>query len=278
MVTRTPSPGKARTSTPWRAQKSAKSAASSPRGSHTKLACEGVTGWPWRANRICSRCRSRTIAAERERTSSGRSSAARAAAWASRLTAKGTDTLWTADTTAGAATQYPMRTPAIPYAFEKVRSTATFGRFRASSTPSGTSGSSTNSRYASSSTTRIRSGRRSRNARSSRLRTAVPVGLLGLQTKTTRVAGVTAASIASRSCRWPASRGTVRARTPATLAKTGYASKDRQAHRTSSPGPQNAWMRSRHRLTDPQPTATRSPGTARSAASRPTRVSENRCG
>ena len=102
----------------------------------------------------------------------------------------------------------PTRSPASPYALEKVRSTATLGRSRYTAMPSGTSGSRTYSEYASSSTTRQSGGTRSRNAVSSPVCTTVPVGLFGLHTKITRVRLVIASAIASR---WwvSARRGTV---------------------------------------------------------------------
>jgi hypothetical protein len=48
----------------------------------------------------------------------------------------------------------------------------------------------------------------SMNSSSSPRRSAVPVGLLGLQTSTTRVRGLIAAAIAGRSCPWSARFGT----------------------------------------------------------------------
>ena len=51
---------------------------------------------------------------------------------------------------------------------------------------------------------------------------AVPVGLLGLQTSSSRVATVTSAAIASRSCTASAVSGTSIARAPEAAARWGY--------------------------------------------------------
>ena len=59
-------------------------------------------------------------------------------------------------------------------------------------------------------------------------RTTVPVGLLGLQTKTSRVCGVITLAIAARSWVSPR-RGTVTDVAPARSASVGYASNERQA-------------------------------------------------
>ena len=75
------------------------------------------------------------------------------------------------------------------------------GARRAGSLPSTASGSVTNSRYASSSATSTSGPTAARKRSNSSRRTAVPVGLFGLQTNTSRVRGVTAAAIASRSWR-----------------------------------------------------------------------------
>ena len=59
-------------------------------------------------------------------------------------------------------------------------------------------------------------------------RTTVPVGLLGLQTRMSRVCGVIALAIAARS--WVSSwRGTLTDVAPARSASGGYASNERQA-------------------------------------------------
>ena len=78
------------------------------------------------------------------------------------------------------------------------------------------------------------------NASSSAWVTAGPVGLLGVQTRTTRVRGVTASAIASRSWRPSARTGTRTMRAAAAVVAIGYASNDRQAKITSSSGSQNA--------------------------------------
>jgi hypothetical protein len=87
----------------------------------------------------------------------------------------------------------------------------------------------TNSRYASSSTTRTFGGTASRNASSSARRTAVPVGLFGLQTKMSRVRSLTAAAIAGRSWPWAAVLGTRTLPAPAVAVMIGYASNERHA-------------------------------------------------
>ena len=75
-------------------------------------------------------------------------------------------------------------------------------------TPSTGSAIRTNSTYASSTTTRTCGGTRAMNASSSAWVTAGPVGLLGVQTSTTRVRSVIAAAIASRSWRPSSVTGT----------------------------------------------------------------------
>lgn len=72
-------------------------------------------------------------------------------------------------------------------------------------------------------------GTRSRKRSSSARRTAVPVGLFGLQTKISRVRSVIAAAIASRSCTSPSVSGTCTEVAPEICVRIGYASKDRQA-------------------------------------------------
>src|SRR5674476_403975 len=74
----------------------------------------------------------------------------------------------------------------------------------------------------------------SRKANSARVR-AVPVGLFGLQTKTTRVCSVTASAMAATSWRAPV-RGTRRARAPASAVMVAYSGKVGQAWTTSLPG------------------------------------------
>ena len=59
--------------------------------------------------------------------------------------------------------------------------------------------------------------------------TAGPVGLLGVHTKTTRVRSVTAAAIATRSCRPSGVSGTGTTVAAAAATAIGNASKDRQA-------------------------------------------------
>jgi len=55
------------------------------------------------------------------------------------------------------------------------------------------------------------------------------VGLLGVQTRISRVRGVTASAIAAKSCRESASSGTFTETAPAIATTIGYASNERQA-------------------------------------------------
>ena len=98
----------------------------------------------------------------------------------------------------------------------------------------------TNSTYASSTTTSTCDGTFARNASSSVWVTAGPVGLFGVQTSTTLVRSVIAAAIASRSCRPSASTGTRTGDAAAAATAIGYASNERHAKTTSSPGSQYA--------------------------------------
>ncbi len=75
--------------------------------------------------------------------------------------------------------------------------------------------------YASSITTRMSPGTASTKRSSSARWMALPVGLLGLQTKINRVRGVIAASIASRSWSWSAVSGTGTGVAPATWTMIG---------------------------------------------------------
>ena len=100
----------------------------------------------------------------------------------------------------------------------------------------------------------------------------VPVGLFGVQTSTIRVRGVIAAAIASRSCRSPAPSGTCTGTAPASVTRIGYASNDRQANTTSSPGSQVAAMSWPSTPTDPGPSASRSAGTSSRSASAAVRL------
>src|SRR3954449_1592151 len=96
--------------------------------------------------------------------------------------------------------------------------------------PSTASDIRTNSTYASSTTTRTSEGTLARKASSSAWVTAGPVGLFGVQTSTTLVRSVTAAAIASRSCRPSASTGTLTPVAAAAVTAIGYASNERQAN------------------------------------------------
>jgi hypothetical protein len=107
-------------------------------------------------------------------------------------------------------------------------------------TPSTGSSIRTNSTYASSTTTSTCAGTRAKNASSSAWVTDGPVGLLGVHTSTTFVRSVIAAAIASRSWRPSAVTGTCTDVAAHALTAIGYASKDRHAKTTSSPGSQNA--------------------------------------
>ena len=89
-------------------------------------------------------------------------------------------------------------------------------------------------------------GTAARNSSNSACVTIGPVGLFGLQTMIARVRGVIAAAIAGRSWRASAVSGTCTGVAPATIASHGYASNDRHAKMTSSPGPDVAstnWAR-----------------------------------
>lgn len=82
----------------------------------------------------------------RTSSSSKADSDAIAATWASELTPKGIAALRSASATGSCATAYPTRSPARPYALEKVRSTATLGRSRKNAIAAGASSLVTNSR------------------------------------------------------------------------------------------------------------------------------------
>ena len=127
-------------------------------------------------------------------------------------------------------------------------------------------------------TTSTSEGTCSRNTSSSESPTAVPVGLFGVQTSTIRVRGVIAAAIAARSCRSPAPSGTCTGTAPASVTRIGYASNDRQANTTSSPGSQVAAMSCPSTPTDPGPSASRSAGTSSRAASAAVRVGDRHVG
>ncbi len=116
-------------------------------------------------------------------------------------------------------------------------------------------------------TTSTCEGTCSRNTSSSASPTVVPVGLFGVHTSTIRVRGVIAAAIATRSCRSPAASGTWTGTAPASVTRIGYASNDRQAKTTSSPGSHVAAMSWPSTPTDPGPRASRPAGTASRSAS-----------
>ena len=164
-----------------------------------------------------------------------------------------------------------MRSPASPYALENVRSTITFGRSIRES-PETAAGSSTNSTYASSSTTATSSGTRSRNASTSICRSAGPVGLFGVQSRTATVAGEIAASMASRSCSYAGVNGTGTPVAPLSWVAIGYASKLRNAYTTSAPGRPSTLSRWKRTATDPVPNAIRSGATPSRPASAAVRV------
>ena len=101
----------------------------------------------------------------------------------------------------------------------------------------------------------------------------------GLQTNTSRVRGVTAAAMASRSWRNPSSSGTVRATAPWIWVTIGYDSNDRHAKTTSSDGSEHVIATSCwHRLTEPHPTAMRAASSPNSSASRFVRPVTDRSG
>src|SRR6478672_4150491 len=110
-------------------------------------------------------------------------------------------------------------------------------------------------------TTSTLDGTCSRNCSSSVWVTIGPVGLLGVQTMTTFVRSVIAASIASRRCRSWSSSPTLTDVAPASAVTIGYASKERQAWTTSSPGSQVAAITWPRTPTEPVPVAMCSAGT-----------------
>src|SRR5699024_2648864 len=134
--TRTPSPAKQRTITRCSRQCASKAAASPPRGSHTKLACDSGTAYPIPMSASRTRERSATTVSVRARSSSPASRHAIAADWASELTENGRTILAVGTTRSVGPTMYPTRTPARPYALEKVRSDTTVGREVARAMPS----------------------------------------------------------------------------------------------------------------------------------------------
>ena len=78
-------------------------------------------------------------------------------------------------------------------------------------------------------TTRTSAGTASRNFSSSTRRTAVPVGLFGLHTKTSLVRSLIASAMAFKSWRSSAVSGTFTDVAAEICTIIGYASKDRQA-------------------------------------------------
>src|ERR1022692_13360 len=199
-----PSPANGRMLSPARSQASAKSIVAAPSRSQTKFASVGGTVQPIPSSSRRTRSRSQMTWSTRAVRSGSAASEATAAACASAFTEKVSMVLRAASATGSCPIRYPTRRPASPYALEKVRSTATFGRSRYSSIPSGTSGSRTYWTYASSSTTRQSAGTWSRNSLSAARDTTAPVGLFGVQMKISLVALVIAAAMAGRS--WLSSR------------------------------------------------------------------------
>ena len=114
-------------------------------------------------------------------------------------------------------------------------------------------------------TTATSEGSRLRNARTAASPSDVPVGLLGVHSRTRRVRPVTAAAMASRSCSPDAVSGTVTGVAPASWARIGYASNERHAKTISSPASQAAPMICARTPVEPGPTTTWS-------ASRPTKA------
>ena len=145
MVTRTPSSPYCRTMSPAASHASANAVESDPSGNHTKFASESGSFQPWSWSARTTRSRSATIDSTRSFSSSKASSEATAATWASELTPNGVAVLRIAAATSGCATAKPTRSPARPYALEKVRRTTTLGRSRQTSRPRTASGSRTNS-------------------------------------------------------------------------------------------------------------------------------------
>ncbi len=130
MLTRAPSPANGRMATPSSKQAAAKSRVCSPRFSQTKLASVGGTAQPSATSASRTRVRSLTVSSTRSNSSSSAASEATAAACAMLFTLNGSMTVRAAAATGSCAIMNPVRRPARPYALEKVRRTATFGRSR----------------------------------------------------------------------------------------------------------------------------------------------------
>jgi hypothetical protein len=84
---------------------------------------------------------------------------------------------------------------------------------------------------------------------------------------TTRVRSVSAPIMPSTSCEWSGRFGTGTPVAPATVISVGYASKERHAWTTSSPGPAAAVMSWERIATDPAPACTWSTVTPKRSAS-----------
>ncbi len=122
-------------------QAAAKSAVCSPSRTQTKLASVRGTAQPSASRASRTLVRSFTVSSTRSNSSSSAASDATAAACARLFTLNGSMVARTAAATGSWATRNPVRRPARPYALEKVRSTATFGRSRKRLMPSGTASS-----------------------------------------------------------------------------------------------------------------------------------------
>ena len=114
MLTRTPSPAKGRTEIPTSPHAAAKSSARSPSGNQTKLPCASGSSQPTSRSRATRSARRSTSSETRSNSSSRASSDAIAAAWATWLTPKGSDTARSAPASGAGATAYPTRKPARP--------------------------------------------------------------------------------------------------------------------------------------------------------------------
>ena len=104
MVTRIPTPGNGRTTTPRRSTSENRASVRSPNGSQTKLACESGRSQPSARRAATTRSRSATRRPITTRASASASMAASDATWARWFTANGISTLSSSPTTDGSAT------------------------------------------------------------------------------------------------------------------------------------------------------------------------------
>ncbi len=244
MVTRKPSPANGRTTTPASAQ-AAEAASRWPRQSASQTNSPRLSG-------ICHPSARKRAAdpralghggldsLEQLGSATGRSEAT-AAAWAIELTANGTLVMRIASATSGVGDRVADPQAGQPVGLRERAQHCDVGPVAVRPrSPSGTSGSRLNSRYASSSTTRQSLGTASRNRSSSRPADRRPGRIVRVadehdpgarrDRRGHRVEVVHAAAVS----------GTGTAVAPATWTMIGYASNERHAKTTSSPGPAKA--------------------------------------